>query len=84
LVSNALKFTSSNGSVRLLLSVDGGIEASDSGDADIEIGRMNSTTSFFNLALGRSPLKPSVIYAETNHLVIRVQDSGVGISEVST
>eukprot|EP01036_Dinobryon_divergens_P024407 gene24407-32853_t len=74
LVSNALKFTSPNGSVRLLLSVDGGIEGSDSGDADMEIGRMNSTTSFLNLALGRSPLRPSVVYAETNHLVISVQD----------
>ena len=84
--------------MRLFLAVDDGSGdvGSDGGDADTEMGRAKKTAisttvaasafnaaSFLKHVLGRrSPLRPSIVYAETNQLVISVQDSGVGISAV--
>ena len=84
LVSNALKFTSPSGSVRLSLSVEIGDGCNEDvgGDADIETGRPASIATYFTRRLRHSRLRYSKTFAEGTYLVIRVQDSGVGISAV--
>ena len=85
LVSNALKFTSPSGSVRLSLSVEIGDGCNEDvgGDADIETGRPASIATYVTRRLRHSRLRYSKTFAEGTYLVIRrVQDSGVGISAV--
>eukprot|EP01036_Dinobryon_divergens_P032321 gene32321-41883_t len=91
LVSNALKFTRATGTVRVLVSVEsnsyepGGVTATGEGDIDIEAGPVARRVAALNKALRRyGPRRQSLIYAESTHLVISVEDSGVGISTVFT
>lgn len=87
LVSNALKFTSPSGSVRLSLAVEiggggGGGDGDVGDDADIEMGCPASISACFSRGLRHSRLRYSKTFAEVTYLVLRVQDSGVGISAV--
>jgi signal transduction histidine kinase len=84
LLSNALKFTSRNGTIRVTLSVQEDLTTTGSAAEEMEpSSSSNKWVRFFNRFLLRSPKTYSEAFPfDAKTLIIEVVDSGVGISLV--